>query len=158
MSVILVGEQIPSVPEEFQRRLAAFDKDLYVVWHKSPYSKQPGRWKIERCVRHFGGTHSHVCERVYVLMCQDEDGVPKPLGDWVFEKLREMRSNWEALGGDTERGVRNAIALSDGIEQAMEQKREAAQEDMIHYNRKDKRFQFNKLIDLIARHDMRPNR
>jgi len=159
MSVVLVGEQIPSVPVDFQRRLAAFDKDLYVVWHKSPYSKQPGRWKIERCIRHFGGKeHSHVCERVYILMCEDADGTPKPLGEWVLDELRAGRQRWEALGGDTERGVRNALAESNRVEQELQAKREAASEDMIKYNQKDKRFQFNKLIDLIARHDMRPNK
>ena len=166
MSVMLLGDQIPSVPESFQRSLTAFDKDLYVVWHKSPHTKQAGRWKIERCIKHYGKgfdqsgrpLHDHTCSRTYILMCQDEDGVPLPLGEWVFEKLREMRSKWEALGGDTERGVRNAIAESDRLEQELEDKRKAARDEMIQYNHKDKRFQLNKLMNLIERHDMRPNR
>jgi hypothetical protein len=165
MSVIVLGEQTPSIPVNFQRRLSAFDSDLYVVWHKSPASKQPGRWKIERCTRHFGGrtesgrkVHDHTCVRVYILMCQDEEGTPKPLGDWVFEKLREMRSKWEALGGDTARGIQNALAESDRIEAELQTKREAAREDMITYNRKDKRLQINRLFNLIERHDLRPNR
>lgn len=91
-------------------------------------------------------------------MCQDEEGTPMPLGEWIFEKLREMRQNWEALGGNTERGVRNALAESDRIEKEMEAKREAARLDVKEYNRKDKRLQINKLCNLIEQHDMRPNR
>lgn len=160
VTIAVVGDSIPSVPEDFQKRLRAFDPDLYVVWHKSPHTRQPGRWKIERCTRHRpdGGPHSHICVRVYILMCQDDEGTPKPLGDWVFEKLREMRANWEALGGDTERGVRNALALSNGIDQALEAKRDADSEDVkIHNSRSNKR-QLTQVYDLIARHDLRVNR
>lgn len=91
-------------------------------------------------------------------MAQDEDGTPMPLGEWVFAKLRQMRANWERLGGDTERGVRNALAESDRIEQELESKREADREDMIRYNRKDKRVQINRLVNLVEQHDMRPNK
>ena len=153
----ILGNSTPSIPEAFQARLQAFDKDLMVCWHQPPISRQAGRWKIERCVKHHGLQHSHLCERVYILMCQDDEGTPMPLGDWVFTKLREMRSNWEALGGDTERGVRNAIAVSNCIDQELEQKRELASQDVVSYNRKDKRIQFNKLMMLIERHSMRPN-
>jgi len=157
--IVVLGEPTPSFPEDFQRRLQTLDSSLLVVWHKPPFVTKPGRWKIERCIQHNGGAqHSHVCNRVYILMCQDSDGTPMPLGDWVFDKLREMRQNWEAMGGDTERGVRNALAASDRIEQEMGTKREAAREDMIRYNRKDKRVQFNRLLTLVERHDMRPNK
>lgn len=91
-------------------------------------------------------------------MCQDADGTPMPLGEWIFEKLREMRANWEANGGDTERGVRNALAESNRIEQEMQAKRDDASEDVKRYNRKDKRMQFNRLIQMVERHDMRPNK
>jgi hypothetical protein len=160
--IVVMGESTPSFPEDFQKRLQAFDSSLLIVWHKPPHwpRHRRGVWKIERCVQHRpdGGPHNHVCNRVYILMCQDSDGTPMPLGEWIFEKLREMRHNWEAMGGDTERGVRNALADSNRIEQEMEAKREAASEDMIHYNRKDKRVQINKLVTLVQRHDMRPNK
>jgi hypothetical protein len=166
VTIAIVGDTTPSVPVDFQRRLSAFDPDLYVSWHKSPADKKPGRWKIERCTRHYGAgrsesgrkLHDHTCVRVYILMCQDDEGTPKPLGDWVFEKLREMRQRWEALGGDSEHGVRNAIAESDRIEREQVDKREAASQDMISHNQKDKRVQINRLFNLIERHDMRPNR
>lgn len=155
-----MGDSIPSVPEEFQKRLQKFDPDLYIVWHKSPVTKQPGRWKIERCTRHRpdGGPHNHICVRVYILMVQDEEGDPMPLGEHVFDKLREMRANWEALGGDTERGVRNALALSDSIEQELAAKREADSEDVKRHNSRFNKNQLSKAHDLIQRHDLRVNR
>jgi hypothetical protein len=161
-SFAVVGDATPSFPEDFARRLKAFDPDLIITWHHPPTwpKHRRGVWKIERCDAHRsdGGQHSHLCHRVYILMCQDSDGTPMPLGEWVFEKLREMRANWEAFGGDTERGIRNALAESDRIEQEMQQKREAAAEDVKRYNRKDKRVQVNRLVHLVQQHDMRPNK
>lgn len=159
--IVVLGESTPSFPEDFQRRLQAFDSSLLVVWHRPPHwsRHRRGVWKIERCIQHHGAaTHDHTCNRVYILMCQDADGTPMPLGEWIFEKLREMRANWEANGGDTERGVRNALAESNRIEQEMQAKRDDASEDVKRYNRKDKRMQFNRLIQMVERHDMRPNK
>jgi hypothetical protein len=164
VSILVVGEDTPSVPESFQRRLASFDPDLYLVWHKSPHSSKPGRWKIERCTRHLGGfrngipVHDHTCVRVPILMVEDEERVPLPLGEYVFTRLREMRANWEALGGNTERGVQRAISISNALDQKLDEKREAARADVMQYNRKNNRAQFNKLYDLVSRHDMRPNK
>lgn len=158
--VVIVGDSTPSFPVEFNRRLQAFDKDLYIVWHQPPFTRKPGRWKIEMCTRHHGGSreHSHLCHRVYVMMCQDNEGTPVPLGDWVLDKLREMRANSEMYGGQTERGLKNFILASNSIDQALEEKRESGRQDVIAHNRKFNRNQFNKLYDLIERHDMRPNR
>lgn len=168
MTITLIGEQAPTFPADFQKRLQAFDRDLLIVWHQPPHwpRNRRGVWKVERCTRHFGKgfdlsgcpVHDHTCQRVYILMCQDEEGTPKPLGDWIFEKLREMRHNWEALGGDTEQGVKNALRESDRIEQQMTEKREAQSADVKEHNRKDKRLQINKLMNLVERHDMRPNK
>lgn len=161
----VVGESVPNFPADFNRFLQLFDRDLWVTWHRSPHSRKPGRWKIERCLKHHAGyalngtpEHTYLCQRVYILMVQDAEGVPMPLGEHVINKLREMRSNWESLGGDTERGVKNALAASDAIEGQLEARRELATADMIEHNQKDKKNQFNKLYDLIDRHDMRPNR
>jgi hypothetical protein len=166
--IMVMGETTPTFPEDFQKRLQAFDKDLLIVWHRPPHwpRHRRGVWKIETCTKHYGlgydfaGTprHDHTCQRAYVLMCQDEEGTPMPLGEWIFEKLREMRQNWESLGGNTVRGVRNAIEESNRIEQELAAKREAASEDVKTYNRKDKRIQINKLVHLVQQHDMRPNK
>lgn len=159
--IVVMGESTPSFPEDFQKRLQAFDASLLITWHRPPHwpRHRRGVWKIERCIQHHGpARHDHTCNRTYILMCQDAGGTPMPLGEWIFERLREMRANWEALGGDTERGVRNALAESDRIAGNLEAKREAASEDVKTYNRKDKRFQINKLVQLVERHDMRPNK
>lgn len=162
MSIILLGEQTPTFPEEFQRRLQSFDKDLLLMWHKPPHwpRERRGVWKVEQCVEHrpAGGPHDHLCRRIYVLMCQDEDGTPKPLGEWIFEKLREMRANSESFGGETPRGLRNFVEHSNNIDAELALKCELASQDMIAYNQKDKRIQINKLYNLIERHDMRPNK
>lgn len=165
--IIVLGDSTPNFPEEFQRKLQDFDRDLLITWHRPPHwpRSRRGVWKVERCGIHHGGfdmsgrpKHTHVCERLYVLMAQDEEGTPMPLGEWVFEKLRGMRQEWERLGGDTERGVRNALAESDRIEQGMEAKREAARQDVKEYNRKFNKVQINRVVDLVDTHDMRPNR
>ena len=164
-SVISCGESTPSFPEDFNRRLQSFDRDLWITWHKSPFSNKPGRWKIEMCVRHNGGfrangapEHSHVCNRTYVTMVEDEEGTPLPLGEHVLDKLREMRANSESYGGQTERGLRNFVRASDNLDQELEAKREMAREDIKRYNRKDKRVQVNRLMHLIEQHDLRPNK
>lgn len=165
--VEVLGDQTPSFPEEFNRRLQAFDKDLIVVWHLPPHMRtKAGRWKIEMCTRHHAGElwpdgrikHSHLCQRVYVWMVQDSEGTPMPLGDHVLDKVREMRANSERLGGQTERGLRNFIQESNSIDEELAAKREAATDDVRAHNRRFNGPQFNKLMDLVARHDMRPNK
>lgn len=160
----ILGDGTPTFPEEFQRRLQAFDRDLLVAWHKPPTSK-PGRWKIEQCIRHNGEyyadgrpKHDHVCQRIYVMMVQDDELVPLPLGEHVFEKLRAMRANVERLGGSTERGLRNFVQESNGIDQALEAKRAAAREDIIRHNRKFNRVTFNRLGNLVEQTNLHPNK
>jgi hypothetical protein len=167
MAIILVGDQTPSHPDSFERQLQAYDRDLVVVWHKPPHwpKKKPGVWKIEQCVRHIGGfhedgrpKHTHVCQRTYVLMVQDDDGTPIPLGEHVIEKLKAMRAYSEKFGGETERGLRNFVKDSNNIDAELEARREAARLDMLAHNRKFNRRQFNQFYNLVERHDMRPNR
>lgn len=161
----LVGRQLPSRPEEFERELQAFDRDLIISWHKPPTSK-PGRWKIEQCIQHSGKYHTdgrpkhdHLCERIYVMMVQDDEGTPLPLGEHVFQKLGAMRANVESLGGATERGLRNFIQRSNDIDAERAAKREAAGEDVKQHNRKFNRLTFNRLAHLMGQHDfLRPNR
>ncbi len=169
MAIVLVGDETPSFPEDFARRLRAFDPDLLLWWYKPPHwpRKKPGVWQVQMCVRHVAAEaawpdghpkHSHVCDRRYVLQCQDEDGTPKPLGEWIFEKLREMRAYSESFGGETERGLKNFIEHSNRMDAELEAKREAERQDVMRHNAADNRVQLNKLWNLIERHDMRPNR
>lgn len=165
--IIVMGESTPSFPEDFQRKLQAFDKDLLLSWHRPPHwpRHRRGVWKVEMCLQHNGQfyadgrpQHDHVCNRSYVLMCQDEEGTPMPLGEWIFEQLGKMRRNSEKYGGQTERGLRNFIQDSNSIDDTLKAKREEASQEVTAYNRKDKRVQFNRLIHLIEQHDLRPNK
>lgn len=167
MAIILVGDQVPSAPTSFEERLQKYDKDLVLTWHKPPHWKRsrPGVWKVEQCVRHFGGMrsnglpeHTHVCQRVYVMVIQDEDGTPIPLGDHVIEKLQAMRAYSESFGGQTERGLVNFIRNSDSIDEELASKRAAAAEDLMAHNRRYHRVQMNRIFNMIQQHDMRPNR
>lgn len=163
----VLGDQTPSFSEDFNRRLQALDQDLIVAWHLPPHMRhKPGRWKIEMCVRHHPGElwpdgrlkHSHLCDRSYVWMVQDDEGTPLPLGDHVLDKLRAMRAYSESFGGQTERGRRNFIEHSNSIDANLATKREEASADVVEHNRRSNRVQFNKLLQLVERHDMRPNR
>lgn len=162
MAIIVFGDQTPSRPTDFEAKLQAFDKDLLIVWHKPPTEKRhkPGRWKIEQCIQHLSGLteHTHVCRRIYVMMVQDDDGSALPLGEHVFEKLRAMRAYSESFGGQTERGLRNFIHHSNNIDQAMEQKREVAREDIQQHNRKFNRVSLNRAWNMIGQHNLEPNK
>lgn len=165
-TIKVLGETVPSFPEDFNRRLQAFDRDLWITWHVSPVARnRPGCWKIEMCTRHRSAfwpdgkpQHSHLCERVYVMMVQDEEDTPLPLGDHVVAKLSEMRSYTESFGGQTERGRENFIRHSNTVDETLAEKREAAAEDVKTHNSRFNRRQLRKLADLVAQHDMRPNK
>ena len=162
----VIGDMTPSFPEDFNRRLQAFDKDLLVVWHMPPLAgSRPGRWKIEQCTEHNGSfringnpEHNHLCRRVYVMMVQDEEGTPMPLGDHVFTKLREMRENVERLGGATERGLKNYVQESNNIDVALEGKREEARKDIMDHNQKFNRTTFNRLGMVLDHLQTAPNK
>lgn len=162
----MVGQSTPDFPEEFNRRLQAFDRDLWIQWHKPPFNpKYAGRWKILMCFEHCGDwwpdgrpKHSHVCRVTYVTMVQDDEGTPLPLGEHVLNKLREMRANSDSYGGQTERGLRNFIQASNNLDEELEQKRDQMREDVKHYNRRYHRIQVNRLIHLVEQHDLRPNK
>ncbi|HLW79113.1 MAG TPA: hypothetical protein VKU44_05880 [Terriglobia bacterium] len=166
-SIQVLGDPTPSFPEDFNRRLQQFDKDLVVAWHHPPTwpRTRAGVWKIEQCVEHHGGfrsngypEHTHACRRIYVLMIQDEEGRPLPLGEHVFEKLGAMRAHVESYGGATARGLRNFIAHSNALDEEREKKRQAAIADMNAHNQRFNRLTINRLWNLVEQHDLRPNR
>ena len=64
----------------------------------------------------------------------------------------------ERLGGQTERGRKNFIAESNSIDAELEAKREAERLDLMDHNRRSNRLAINRLMTLIERHDMRPNK
>jgi hypothetical protein len=41
-SILVIGDDNPSHPEDFERKLQAYDKDLIIAWHR------PDHWKKRR--------------------------------------------------------------------------------------------------------------
>lgn len=96
--------------------------------------------------------------RTYVLMVQDDEDTPLPLGEHVIQKLQAMRAYTESFGGQTERGRENFIRHSNNIDQELAEKRDAKAEDVKTHNSRFNRRQLQRMADLVARHDMRPNK
>ena len=81
-----------------------------------------------------------------------------PLGDHVFDKLRQMRSNTEPFGGANERGLKNFREYTDRVDQEMCQKSHDPMREVARLNSIDHQIQPNRARMLMQRHDMRPNR
>lgn len=167
MSAIqVVGDQIPSFPEDFNRRLQNIDPDLYVTWHQPPFSNKAGRWKIEQCIGHHaqgnwpGGhpKHSNVCNRIYVAMAQDDEMTPLPLGDWLIDKLQKMRQYVDSLGGPTARGAENFRRESDNLDAERSAKIAHEMAEIARLNSVDNRRQWNEIWNFFSVHDPRPNK
>jgi hypothetical protein len=138
--------QAPSIPDLFLKSLLAFDKDLFVLW--SPTRQ---RYLVHQCVEHnatgakINQGHTQLCRSVYVVICQDKDGVVVPLNERVLSTLREMRAESERFGGDTERGLKNYLQHSNNVDHELESKRESAVKDLYAHNQKFNRISFNRL-------------
>lgn len=136
----------PSIPDLFLKSLQAFDKDLFVMW--SPTRE---RYLVHQCVEHcpngekINCGHTQLCRSIYVVICQDKDGVMVPLNERVITTLREMRTESEKFGGETERGLQNYRQFSSGLDKELEEKRELAVKDLYAHNRKFNRITFNRL-------------
>lgn len=136
--ILLVGDDHLEPSDEFKAKLKAFDPDLCVSWSRTKH-----RFVIEQCVEHCSATseHTHLCRKVYVWMVQDEDKCMTPLGEHVFDKLKQMRANTESFGGATERGLRNFKQYTDGIDEERKAKEEAAMREVARLNSLDNRVQ-----------------
>lgn len=76
---------------DFENRLKRFDPSLYLRFNK--LSKM---WMVlERCP---DGTGYNV-----LIECKHDDGTPKPLGEWVFNRLFVMRHNYEFKRSEEEK-------------------------------------------------------
>lgn len=68
----------------FERRLKAFDPNLRLT-----FDQIKKRWTILEKAYDRAGFN-------VLIVAEDEQGNPKPLGDWVFNKLFVWRKRWEA--------------------------------------------------------------
>lgn len=71
------------VDSSFEKRLKAFDPDLKLMfdqnskrWHVLTWRSIDSSWQI-------------------LIKAEDDQGNPKPLGDWIFNRLFVYRHNWE---------------------------------------------------------------
>jgi len=96
----------------FERRLKAFDPRLKLMFDQA--SK---RWVILEWAYDNSGWN-------IILKCEDSEGKPKPLGDWVFNKLYAYRQNWITMA---EGGVDNWLnSLSSQADEYKRKKDEEA--------------------------------
>jgi len=151
--VVLVGgdSAAPNVPESFRESLRAYDPDLLVSWN--PFKR---RFVIEQCVRHYAPTseHTHVCQRLYVCMAQDDDGTMIPLGDRVIEMVKAKDTRRAGYGPqDLARFLRNQREII----QKDREERERKMGEVIREGSRDNRRQLRKALHLIQQHDLRVN-
>ncbi len=153
-SIMMVGDDTPSISEQFVDRLKSFDPDLCVSWSASRH-----RFVIEQCVEHLAPTavHTHLCRKIYVWMVQDDDKCMLPLGDHVFDKLKKMAANVESFGGPTPRGLRNFIDYGNKFDEERKAKEAAAMREVARLNSLDNRVQLNNARMAIGRLGL-PNR
>jgi len=144
--------EAPAISDAFRERLRQLDPDLCVAWN---YVKK--RFVIEQCVKHLSGTaeHSHVCDRNYVLMVQDEDGCMMSLGEKVIEMVKAR--DVSRLGY----GPNDLARFQTDIKAAAKEeikRREEAGESVIRYASRHNRRQLLSAIHLIQQHNLTPNR
>lgn len=150
-----IGDDGIRTPDpSFVARLKAFDSDLTASWNKLK-----NRWTIYQCIEHhpLSGEHSHLCRRTYVWLCQDEEGTMIPLGDYVMNRLAEMRRN-SSQWGEGEVALQRFKRHVANVEAEMKAKRERDMADISNHNRKFNKRQLEQVRHLMQQHDMRPNR
>lgn len=152
--VVLVGNSqggAPAVSDAFRQMLRGYDPDLLVSWNSLKR-----RFVIEQCVRHYAATseHTHVCQRLYVLMAQDEAGVMVPLGEKVMDMIREKDTRKAGYGpGDLARFLRDQRRVIE----ADREDRSKKMGEVIRYGSRHNRAQLRKALHLIQQHDLRVN-
>lgn len=75
----------PTIPEKFLHDLKELDPSLLVRWNNRKM-----RFVVEQCTHHHatGSEHSHLCERIYVLLVQDPEGAMMGLHSGVLETIK----------------------------------------------------------------------
>jgi hypothetical protein len=104
----------------FERRLKDFDSRLKLM-----YDQQSKRWVILEWAYDDSGWN-------IILKCEDRDGNPKPLGDWVFNKLFVFRQAWiEKMEKGPEKWLSDMEAQAEEIKKEQEQKLSVKNQEMI---------------------------
>ena len=87
----------PKVSEKFLSDLKAYDPTLLVRWNSRKM-----RFVVEQCTTHHAPTaeHSHLCERIYVLLVQDPEGGMMGLHSGVIEQIKARDVTKAGFGPD----------------------------------------------------------
>lgn len=85
IKIIGGGSEGPAIPESFVRQLREYDRTLLVQWNPVK-----NRFVVQQCIKHHAPTeaHNHLCERIYVFLCQDSEGCMMGLGDAVMNAIK----------------------------------------------------------------------
>lgn len=109
---------------DFERRLKRFDSRLGLVFDQMTH-----KWVIVEAAYDNSGFN-------IVLVCEHENGDPKPLGEWVFNKLYVMHQKWlqkKNVGAD--KHFENMIDEAKKQKADMEKKADSDNIDMIKDDR-----------------------
>lgn len=154
MDRIIIGDVSPTISEVFRAKLRTFDADLYVSWNP-----RRRRFQIEQCVGHHAPTaaHSHLCERIYVLLVQGDEGEMLGLGEHVFKELR-ARDVRNAGYTEDHRGAENFLRDMNNQCEASQRKIEADQADAVRHCSRMNRRQLLRAIGMMQQHSLEINR
>lgn len=152
--IVLPGQtsEGPAIPESFVRQLRQYDPTLLVAWNQIKK-----RHVIEQCVRHLspGPEHSHLCDRNFVVMAQDDEGVMLPLGDAVIDKIKAADVSRAGFGPD------DLAKFLSSQKEVLKADRADRDKKMTEAFKHGSRFNKRQLLHakhLIDQHDLRPNR
>lgn len=149
----IVGDAAPAISAEFKARLKAFDPLLCVSWNRLRR-----RFVIEQCIAHHAPTseHSHLCERIYVLLVESPEGTMLGLGDHVFTELR-ARDVRNAGYTEDARGRENFLRDAANACERSQRKIEADQADAVRHCSRSNRRQLSRAIHLMQQHSLNVN-
>lgn len=104
----------------FEKRLQAFDPRLKLM-----FDQQSKRWVVLEWAYDDSGWN-------IILKCEDREGNPKPLGEWVFNKLFVFRKQWEAkMEKGPDKWLDDMVAECTEIQKEQERKASEKHQDMI---------------------------
>jgi hypothetical protein len=133
----------PKVSEKFLFQLKSYDPTLLVRWNSRKM-----RFVIEQCTRHHapGPEHTHICERIYVFLVQDDDGCMMSLGDQVIEKIKARDVTRAGYGPND---LRRWISDQDAKETKVREKIELDQRDAVRHCSRDGRAQVIRAFNML---------
>lgn len=133
----------PKVSEKFLSDLKAYDPTLLVRWNSRKM-----RFTIEQCTHHHSPTaeHSHLCERIYVLLVEDAEKCMMPLGGAVIEKIKARDVTKAGYGpGD----LRRFLADANELERKAREKIDRDQTEAVKHCSRDGRAQVIRAFNML---------